>query len=68
MNPIREALCPRMAIIARGAVVLVARFPPMSIIHSLLIMFMTIEALEDFIVRWIHMTRRAGLPFAAMLA
>ena len=40
----------------------------MLIVHAGLIMFMAKNTLKDFVVCGIHMTRRAALPSAAMLA
>jgi hypothetical protein len=57
-----------MAAIACLAVVLIVLPIPMPIIHFLLIVRVAKNALENFIVRGIHVTGGAALPLAAMLA
>ncbi len=61
-------LHPRMAVVARLAVVLIALLVLMFASHAGLIVRVAQNALEDFVVRRIHMTSRAGLPPAKMLA
>jgi len=58
----------RMTFIARLAVVLIALLVPMFVIHLDLIVLVTQNAFEDFVIRRIHVASRACLPFAAMLA
>jgi hypothetical protein len=57
-----------MAIVTRLAVVLITLLVLMFAIHARLIVFVTQDALEYFVIRRIHMARRAVLPFAAMFA
>ncbi len=57
-----------MAVVTRLAVVLIVLPIPMFVIHAGLIVRVAQNALEDSVVRRIHMTSRAGLPLAAMLA
>lgn len=57
-----------MTFVARLAVVLVALLVPVLVIHLRLIVLVAQNAFEDFVVRRIHVARRARLPLAAMLA
>jgi hypothetical protein len=57
-----------MAVITRLAVVLIVLPVPKLVIHLRLILFVAQNALEDYVVRRVHVARRARLPFAAMLA
>lgn len=57
-----------MAIVTRLAVVLIILPVSMFIIHLRLIVLVAQNALEDFVIRRIHVASRARLPLAAMLA
>ena len=57
-----------MAFITRLAVVLITRFVAVLGVHLGLIVFVTQNALEHFVIRRIHMAGGAALPLAAMLA
>jgi hypothetical protein len=57
-----------MAVVTRLAVVLIVLPVPMLVIHLCLIVLVAQNALENFVVRRIHVARRTRLPFAAMLA
>jgi hypothetical protein len=57
-----------MAVVTRLAVVLIILPVPMFVIHLCLIVLVTQNALEDFVIRRIHVASRARLPLAAMLA
>lgn len=57
-----------MAIVTGLTIELIVRAVAMFGIHAGLIMFVTQNTLEDFVIRRVHVARRAVLPFAAMLA
>ncbi len=61
-------LHPRVAFITRLAVVLITRFVAMLGVHFGLIVVVTQNTFEHFVIRRIHMAGGAALPLAAMLA
>jgi hypothetical protein len=63
----RSASPVRMAIVTRGAVVLIILdFAEMLLIHFQLIVLMASDALKSFVIVRIHVAGRAGLPLVAM--